>query len=279
MDTAVIRDILEIILIGSFFCALPLFVIGGLIYSTIIKFRQRTAHQELAKAIGFSPVNRTADVKQTWYGGFYKGRMFALSTFTSAYTYYYDGRSRRGFNVKLRIMAEVHVKDPLGIKVYRNKNEKIAQNFDDAFIVEGGTLSSPARDAMLAFAYRGHKKGLLKDLRYRFTHGMRNLSLSDRDAVPSNWMIKEALADANAILTHDHPFVDLTPDEFKTILDEMDAVAQAVETDRLPPLLAGSATPPPEDKGKYAYWAYLAFLILGIPGCICICGMLIVSLG
>jgi hypothetical protein len=108
---------------------------------------------------------------------------------------------------------------------------------------------------------------------------MRNLSLSDRTAVPQGWIVDEALADSKVILTHDHPFVDLTAEEFKSILDELDAVAQAIEEDRVPPMLSGATPPPDEGIRKHAHWLIPTILLLGVPTCICLCGMIISFLG
>ncbi|HAV76641.1 MAG TPA: hypothetical protein DCX53_04725, partial [Anaerolineae bacterium] len=128
LDAATLRDILGIIGFGTFICLLPLLVVIGLIYSTVVKIRQGTAHQKLGQALGFSPVTRSTDIKNTPYSGLYKGRAVAIRTFSSAYTYYMDGRSRRGFNIKLRIVAEVRLAHLLRTKVYNRESWKTAQN-------------------------------------------------------------------------------------------------------------------------------------------------------
>jgi hypothetical protein len=279
MDIAILQDIFGILFFGFIFCLLPLSVIGGLIFSMVAKIGQGTAHQKLGQAVGFSPLTPSTDIKNTTYGGSYRGRAFAIRTFSSVYRYYLDGRSRRAFNIKLRVIAEVRAKEPLGVKAYPNKNEAIAQTFEDGFIIEGGALSPAARQAMLAFAWRGHKKGLRKDLRIVFTRGMRNLSLSDRSDVPPGWITDEALADSKVILTHDHPFVDLTSEEFKSILDELDAVAQAIETETVPPLLSDITTPPDDTVGRNSRWVYIGLTMIGVPACLCLCGIFISFLG
>ncbi|HAV76642.1 MAG TPA: hypothetical protein DCX53_04730, partial [Anaerolineae bacterium] len=111
-----------------------------------------------------------------------------------------------------------------------------------------------------------------------FVRGMRNLSLSDRKDVPKGWISDETLPNANVILTHDHPYVDISIDEFRGILDDIDAVAEAIETDRVPRLLAGGTTPPPIDKGIYANWAFIGLIVIGLPACICVWGVLLTFL-
>jgi hypothetical protein len=273
MDLSVFLDIFGILLVGFVFCLLPSLVIGGLIYSTVVKFGQRTAHEKLGKALGFNPLNRADNLQLVWYGGRAQGRDVAINTFTSTHRYYALERTRRGFNTELRIAMALNVKEPLGVHAYRNKKNNSPQTFEEAFAVEQGTLSSAAREAMLAFSFLGHKTGIKRDLRVAFIPGMRDLRLLDRSVAPKGLLGDEILTGAKTILTHDHPFTDVSPAELKTILEEMSAVAQAIEEDRVPPLLAGKSAPPPEGKGKYVYWAFMGFIVLGLPTCLCLCGM------
>ncbi len=273
MDVAVLQDILSIFLFASV-CLLPLTFVVLLIYSTAVKLRQRTSHEKLGKALGFNPLNRADKIQLVWYGGQVQGRDVAINTFTSTYRYYALERSRRGFNTELRIALAIQVKAPLSVTAYRIEKNKSPQRFDEAFAVEGGQLSPAAREAMLAFAFLGHKTGLKRDLRVAFVQGTRDLRLLDRASAPKGLLGEEILTGAKTILTHDHPFADVSPEELKTILDEMSAVAQAIEEDRVPPLLAGKTLPPPAGKGRYAYWAFMGFIVFGLPTCLCLCGML-----
>jgi len=273
MDVAGLQDILRIFLFVSI-CLLPLAVVVLLIYSTVVKLGQRSAHEKLGKTLGFTPLNRADNIQLVWYGGQVQGRDVAINTFQSTHEYYALERMRTGFNTELRIVMEVHTKEPLGVNAHRNKKNKSPQTFEDAFIVEQGGLSSAAREAMLAFSCLGYKTGIKRDLRVAFVRGMRDLRLNDRAATPKGLLSEEILSDAKTILTHDHPFADISPAELKTVLEEMSAVAQAIETDSVPPLLAGKTTPPPEGKGKYLYWLIMGFVIIGLPACICLCGMI-----
>jgi hypothetical protein len=167
----------------------------------------------------------------------------------------------------------LNVKEPLGVRAYRNSKNHSPQTFEEAFTIEQGQLSSAAREAMLAFSFLGHKTGIKRDLRVAFIRGMRDLRLLDRSVAPKGLLGDEILAGAKTILTHDHPFTDVSPAELKTILNEMSAVAQAIEEDRVPPLLAGKTTPPPEGKGKTIYWLIMGLGFIGLPACLCLCGM------
>jgi len=272
MGVASLQGILRIFFWTSI-CLLPLLVVGSLIYTTIIKLGQRSAHEKLGKALGFSPLNRADNIQLVWYGGQVQGREVAINTFMSTYRYYALERSRRGFNTQLRIAIAIHIKEPLGVNAYRNAKNKSPLTFENAFIVEQGQLSPAAREAMLAFSFLGHKTGVKRDLRVAFMRGMRDVRLNDRASAPKGLLGDEILADAKTILVHDHPFADVSPSELKTIIEELSAVVQAIESGSVPSLLAGKATPPPEGKGKTIYWSIIGFVFIGLPTCLCLCGM------
>ncbi|MCI0549914.1 MAG: hypothetical protein L0287_03080, partial [Anaerolineae bacterium] len=215
MDAGNLQDILGIFFWVSI-CCLPVLVIGGLIYSTVVKLGQRSAHEKLGKALGFNPLNRADNVQLVWYGGQVQGRDVAMNTFMSTHSYYALERTRRGFNTELRITLAVHVKEPLGVIAYHNQKTNSPQTFEDAFILEQGQLSAAAREAMLAFAFRGHKTGLRRDLRFGFMRGTRDLRLVDRASAPKGLLGDEILTDAKTILVHDLPYVDISPTELKS---------------------------------------------------------------
>lgn len=273
MDIATLQGILSFFFWASV-CLFPLVVVVSLIYSTVVKLGQRSAHEKLGKALGFSPLNRADNIQLVWYGGQVQGREVAINTFMSTHHYYALERMRTGFNTELRIVMEVHGQGPLGVIAYRNAKNKSPLTFEEAFTLEQGQLSPAAREAMLAFAFLGHKTGVKRDLRVAFMRGMRDVRLNDRASAPKSWLGEEILADAKTILVHDHPSADVSPTELKTILEELSAVAQAIESDSLPPLLAGKATPPPEGKGKTIYWLIMGLGFIGLPACLCLCGMI-----
>jgi len=278
MDVSSLQGILSFFFWASI-CLLPLVFIVLLFYSTAVKLGQRSAHEKLGKALGFSPLNRADNIQLVWSGGQVQGHDIAINTFQSTHEYYALERMRTGFNTHLRIVMEVHTKEPLGVTAFRDKKNKSPQTFEEAFTIEQGQLSPAAREAMLAFSFLGNKTGIRRDLRVAFTRGMRELRLHDRAAAPKGLLGDEILSSAKTILTHDHPFADVSPAELKSILEELSAVAQAIEEDRIPPMLAGKTVPPDEGIRKYAYLLFPIIGLFVIPTCLCICGMIYSFLG
>jgi hypothetical protein len=276
-------DLLEVlVLLGLGFgvCVLPVLVVGVFAVSTVIKLNQQTAHVKVAQALGFTPLNAESDKRHVWYGGAHLGRRVAINAYSRTYRYYYEGRSRRSFSVYLRVAMAVQLPGPQGLIVYREPTTRdIPNTFEDAFQLENAAMLPPgARQTMLAFVYLGYPTGFKPDLTWRFTRGTRNLRLGDRASAPADLLPPAVLADEHVILVHDHPDAHIAPDGLRALLNEMAAVAEAVETGQPSRALELPAEPPKEGAGKYAPWALAGFVVLGLPTIVCFCGMILAYL-
>lgn len=265
-------DLFNTLFFIGFFCCFPLLIIGGILYSTYINLaHNRLAHQKLAQALGYVQLNPANHILKTWFGGLYQNRAVAITTYGSTYRYYSGDRSRVGVQFILRIAMEVQTDEIPGLLIRRTQQKGIPQTFEDAFEQHhAGFLSHAARNAMLAFVYKGYPTGLNKALAIRFVSGIRNLTYRPRaegDVLPP-----EVLPHARMILVHEYPDAGLSPEKFRALLDDMCAVAQAIETGIAPPSSA-QITPPVEGMGKYLPWGLAGLLIFGLPALICVCSM------
>jgi hypothetical protein len=168
-----------------------------------------------------------------WYGGERRGRRFALKPFGTSYRYFALGRSRAGARFQLRILVEVEaaVQD---VDVAPNLEQATEAGETFAALFEGKNaawLSHEARAAMVAFAQKGHPTGLNpKTLSIRVSPGRRRLRLCDREtAVAELNLPPSLLANAPLLLIHDYPDTTLPAEEARKLLDELTAVAQAIE--------------------------------------------------
>lgn len=275
MNSSDLWNFFVIAALGFSFCIVPLLVIGTALFTLNTNTTLRKTHQQLAQTLGYRALNQAKNIPSTWYGGMYQGRRVAFTTFASTYrTYGGDGGSRVGVTVKVRIVMEVDPAKTSGLTIQRSDSNKIFQSFEEAFHV-GGTPSGPAtRDAMLAFVSLGYPTGIKKDLSVRFTQGTRNLMLAERSQVTDHTLREEIHPDAKAFLIHEHPAAGLSTDRFKTLLAELDAVAQAIDTDQVPALLAGKTIPPREGSGRYVPWIIFGILFGVLPIFLCLCVVL-----
>lgn len=276
MNSSDLWNFFVIAALGFSFCAVPLLVIGTALLTLHTNTTLRKTHQQLAQALGYRALNQAQNIPSTWYGGMYQGRRIAFTTFASTYrTYGGDGGSRVGVTVKVRIVMEVNPTETNGFYIQRSDSNKIPQTFEEAFQASGSISPSPAvRDAMLAFAYLGYPTGFKKDLSLRFTQGTRNLMLAERSQITDHKLREEILPDAKAYLIHEHPAANVSPNRFKILLAEMDAVAQAIDTDRVPALLTEKTAPPKEGSGRYVPWIIFGILFGVLPIFLCICTIL-----
>lgn len=225
-------------LIGLFFFAcciggpvlLTLAVLGGQLWATA---QSRRAGGRLAAALGLQPANQAERPMALWYGGEQRGRRFALKPFGTPYRYFALGRSRAGARFQLRILMEVQA--PVkGVDVSPIPEKAPAEGETFAALFAGKNaawLSDEARAAMVAFAQKGHPTGLnLKTLAIRVSPGRRRLRLCDRETAVADLNLPPSLlANAPLLLIHDYPDTTLPAEEARTLLDELTAVAQAIE--------------------------------------------------
>jgi hypothetical protein len=265
-------ELLNVLIIGIVVCGVPLFIIGIIIYSTVINLNQQKAHQRIAQQVGFQALNQESNVQRTWYGGVHNGRRVAIKVIAVPYrTGSSDGGSRVGVQMELRIIMEVDPENPDGLYVQNKSLKKIPATFEEAFIEKGFPLTRAVRDAMLAFIYMGYPTGISKNLSLRFTRGLRDLLLMERKAAGKHVLPETVLPDAKAILVHNHLIAEPTPAEFNTLLTQLDAIAGAVEHGTFPALFAGKTTPPPEGNGRVISWIFFGLLFVILPTCLCMC--------
>lgn len=275
MNSSDLWNFFVIAALGFSFCIVPLLVIGTALFTLNTNTTLRKTHQQLAQALGYRALNQAKNIPSTWYGGMYQGRRVAFTTFASTYrTYGGDGGSRIGVTVKVRIVMEVNPSETNGLNVQCKDSTRIPQTFKEAFHVGGTPISPATRDAMLAFVSLGYPAGIKKDLSVRFTQGTRNLMLAERSQVTDHTLREEIHPDAKAFLIHEHPAAGLSTDRFKTLLAELDAVAQAIGTDQVPALLAGKTIPPREGSGRYVPWIIFGILFGVLPIFLCLCVVL-----
>lgn len=226
-----LRDTFGILFLAGLCSVAVVPALGGAFWRLQHTFRSRVAGRRLAQAMGLQPLNQSTKQPAIWYGGEHQGRRFAIKPVGSTYRYYAQERSRIGVRFYLQIIMEVLVSEPMGATIYRGIKgaSKNPQNFKEAFTLESvGRLAGTAQAAMFDFVQKGYPTGM-SGLSFRFNKGTRNLSLRDRATVPPGMLAPEIWPDVSVILVHDHPDTGISPEQLRAFLDEMAAVARAIE--------------------------------------------------
>ncbi|MCB9134950.1 MAG: hypothetical protein H6636_05965 [Anaerolineales bacterium] len=266
-----LREIAQTLFFVGFLCCFPTLVISLIVYTTAINLTQnRLAHKKLAEKLGYTRVNE-GHILKTWYSGTYEGRPIAINVRGQIYRYYSGDRNRIGVHFYLRIAMPVQTPATPGLVTHHRGTKGIPQSFTEAFDVSPGMfLSTAARQAMLTFAYKGYPTGFKKDLTLRFTPGLRNLTYGSRAEIPD--LPPEMLPDASMLLLFEHPDAAQSPKQFQTLLDDLLAVAQSIETETLSPHLP-APVPPTPGPARHLPWVITGLVVLGLPALICVCSM------
>lgn len=216
-------------------CLGPLGLLGGSLAWQVYAYRQsRRVAVRLASALGLSPLNKTADPLQAWYGGQHAGRPFAIRTYARRERHVAGGDYTISARFWLRVVMAVQSLP--GVTVAPGpglRSGRVAQP-TDAFQMDGlARLPSAAQAAMFAFVQKGYPTGLVGTT-LRTHPGARSLALCDR-AAPPDWLPLEAevLPDAAGVLVHDHTNTALTIEQMQALLDDLVTVARAIEQNGL----------------------------------------------
>lgn len=266
-----LREIAQTLFFISFFCCFPTLIISLIIYTAAINLTQnRLAHQKLAEKLGYIRLNE-GPILKTWYGGTYQGRPVAINVRGVPYRYYSGDRNRIGVQFSLRMAIPVQTPAAPGVVAPQQARKGMPQSFAEAFDVSPGmSLASAARQAMLSFAYMGHRIGFNKDLSVRFSRGLRALTYGSRAEMTD--LPPEVLPNAAMLLIHETPDAAQSLERFRALLEDLHAVAYAIETETLSPHLP-APVPPAPGMGRYAPWVMTGLLIFGLPAMICVCSM------
>jgi len=213
---------------GSLLMLLTAAGLGASIYQIM---RGRSAGKRLAEQMGFTPLNEVKSVARQWYGGTYNRRQVAIRPVPYLSSSYDGFRSRRGYSTTqyMGIVLEAKPPKPLGYVVHGDRaRENSLSSFEAGFEVLDGTQNLPhnVRDAMFEFSKTHYGKG---------SQGI-TLYASDRATLPddlrSYLILSEIMTDVQAILMTNQRNLNMSPDEFRTILDDMIKVAEVMESAR-----------------------------------------------
>lgn len=270
-----LQEIGQILFFGSFFCVFPLVTIGLLIYQFVTSLNQRKAAQKLAETMGLAPLNESSHFTNVWYGQVKKGRKFAIKPIVRLQRSHsgHDGR-RNTLKVTLRVAVPVNMPRPEAINLYHTIKKGIPPTFDEAFSGEGAEKLTPAgRTTLLAFIHKIYPIGLSKDLNFRLRSRTRHLHLAQRGAASTALIAQGVLADAPAVLIHDHLNPNISPADLQQLVADLTAVATALETGRVPPQLANQTPPTESPYEKFILPATLLLSLVIIPSCFCLCSV------
>ena len=260
MSTSDFWDIFGVIALIFSFCLVPLLITGVALYVWNTNLTLRKAHQNIAQALGFQALNQAENIQNTWYGGTHHGRRIAFTTFASIDQYNDGNRSRRSVTINMRIVMEATPTEINGLNVQR-KNisifKDIPKTFEDMFTGSTDMIREKGiRDAMLAFTY--------------LDSPIRKLTLVERSKSTDRTLREEILPGANAFLIHERPASGFSPEQFNAVINELSAVAQAIDTGITPALLTGKTTPP---KRKNTPWIIFGIMFVIVPICTCLCAV------
>ncbi|GAB4543035.1 MAG: hypothetical protein Kow0063_35720 [Anaerolineae bacterium] len=206
-------------------------LLGGSLAWQLYAYRQsRRVAVRLASALGLAPLHDAADPVQAWYGGVHAGRPFAIRTYARRERSYAGGDYTTSARFWLRVVMAVQ--SPPGVTVAPGPGLRAGQVAQpgDAFQMDGlAQLPPAAQAAMFEFVQKGYPTGLVGTTLH--THkGARSLALCDR-AAPPEWLSLEpaVLPDAAGVLVHDHTNTALNAAGMQALLDDLAAVARAIE--------------------------------------------------
>lgn len=213
-------------------CALPaaLFVIS-LVWIVRFNGRARRAAQTAAEQFGLASLSDSSDPLAAWYGGDYQGRDIALKLYGRRERSYSGNGYMISASFWLRIVMEVRLAAPLGraLEPGPGMPRGPVQTFAEAFDAPAADLAPAAQAALLDFVQRGYPTGL-SGTTWRTSTGARSLALYDRAAVPERLGLPAfVLPDAAAVLIHDHQDTGLSQEALAALLDQLSAVAAALE--------------------------------------------------
>lgn len=260
MSTSDFWDIFGVIAVVFSLCGVPLLITGVALYVWNTNLKLRKAHQTIAQALGYQALNQTENIQNTWYGGTHHGRHIAFTTFASIDHYNDGNRSRRSVTINMRIVMEATPTETNGLNIQR-KNisifKDIPKTFEDMFTGSIDLIREKGiRDAMLAFTY--------------LDSPIRKLTLIERSKITDRTQREEILPGVNAVLIYERPAAGFSPEQFNTVIDELSAVAQAIDTGITPAVLTGKTTPP---KRKNTPWIILGIMFVIVPICTCLCAV------
>lgn len=227
-----LQNALELLLI-LLFCLGPMGLLAGALAWQISYYvRSRRVGQRLAGALGLAPLNAATSPLETWYGGIYEQRPFALKPCARLERSYAGGDYTTSARFWLRLVLAVQVPQPFGITLgpgpglRKGRVEGAADAFQE---VPFARLPAEVQTAMLDFVQKGYPTGL-SGVTLRTSKGARSLVLFDR-AAPPEWLplAPEVLPAAMVVLVHDHQNTTLSAEQARALLADLAAVAGTIE--------------------------------------------------
>ena len=191
--------------------------------------RNRAAARSLATRAGFTPLDPFSSETQDWFVSVVHGRQVALGQLSLRLPF--PGPFRK-HALHLRLVMSVALPVPAALLALRSPHDTSSlHRFEEAFRVEHGELlGARAREELLRFVQLGYPASL-GWRKHPPGPNARNLRLSRRDALPPHTLPEHLFPNARLLLIHDHPRLHLSADQFARLLNELTAVADAVEDD------------------------------------------------
>ncbi len=204
--------------------------IGVIIWAVSNAMKGRNAAVTLAQHVGWKSITPGRPAPECWYGGVAQDRRVCIKTVSLRNI---RGTAGNRLQRHLRIVMELMLREPLGAMALRSTRDLSSlHRFEEAFSAKNAERLGPeARKAMMDFVGKGYPTGV-RGTTYRSEPGTRNLWLIDRAAIPEGQFDAPVLPDTSTVLIHDHPDLNLTPDEFGALLFEMASIAYALELGR-----------------------------------------------
>jgi hypothetical protein len=187
----------------------------------------------LAADLGWQALTPDAKPIDVWYGGQHRRQTMAFQTTR------YSQRSWEGsggyavsYHVSLRIVTAVNNPRLVDVGVQRRPTDRAAAtSFAQAFPGRENDekLRARSQQALIDFVAKGYPTGLRGRI-YRAAPGTRNLLLQARAQVAATILPPEILPEAAVVLIHNYPDATaVTTEEFRELLDDLAAVAAALE--------------------------------------------------
>ena len=210
---------------------IPLLGVGVVGFTIVDNIRARRSAERLAAELGWEPLVENSNPLKEWYGGTYKGYPVAMKPVVTVRSSY-KPEGGRHFTAVFYLRLVLGIPLPKGeearsLLVFRPLEVRwgadTAVDFPTTFPdrENDARLTSRDQQKLLTFAQRGYFTGL-RGGSYRSQPGLRNLYLGDRARVPEKILPPDVFPDVGYILMHDQPTPSvLTPDELKTLLDDL----------------------------------------------------------
>jgi hypothetical protein len=226
------REVGVPLMLGLICCAVPLLALFVLGWIGLDLLRARQVSGRLAEELGWRPLTPAEKPINRWHGGQHRRQVMAFKTTISSARSWQGSGYTVSYHAGLRIVTAVNNPRLIEVGLQRRAADRSpTTSFAQAF--PGGEnddqLSARSQQALIDFVAKGYPTGLRGRV-YRANSGTRNLLLQARARVPATILPPEILPEAAIVLIHNYPDATaVTTAEFRELLDELDAIAAALE--------------------------------------------------